>query len=199
MDDNVDWTQVDPRVLGKLLSAQNLLFVLPDTARIAEYYAQALVEVPGILSCRVCLGKSRAPRGDDEVCGDCRDPGELRGGIAFWPSDFSCAWAARAGFRVLALRTRERGFGFFIFNVDSSGRIEAYWPFLANLANYVALSLENRIGKALLEQARDELEAKNRELIEMNRLFVGRELRMIELKERIAGLEAENGRGEAEA
>ncbi|WP_284694443.1 hypothetical protein [Geomonas sp. Red32] len=34
----------------------------------------------------------------------------------------------------------------------------------------------------------DELEQKNRELEEFNKLFVGRELRMVELKERIREL-----------
>jgi hypothetical protein len=39
------------------------------------------------------------------------------------------------------------------------------------------------------------LEEKNAELHRMNRLFVGRELRMAELKERISELEKRTGEG----
>ncbi|MDA8429740.1 MAG: hypothetical protein M0T70_10840 [Geobacteraceae bacterium] len=45
-----------------------------------------------------------------------------------------------------------------------------------------------------------ELAAKNTELERMNRLFVGRELRMVELKERIRALEQQSGeKGDCDA
>ncbi len=44
-----------------------------------------------------------------------------------------------------------------------------------------------------------ELEAKNKELARMNRLFVGRELRMVELKQRIRGLEDKAGQPAVDA
>ena len=44
-----------------------------------------------------------------------------------------------------------------------------------------------------------ELEQKNAELDKMNRLFVGRELRMRELKEKIARLEGKTNRNNGES
>lgn len=48
--------------------------------------------------------------------------------------------------------------------------------------------LERRV-----EERTDELETKNRELESLNKMFIGRELRMVELKERIKELEAQSG------
>ena len=42
-------------------------------------------------------------------------------------------------------------------------QFEPYRPFLNNLANYLALSLENRMQKRLLEKSRDEMEERVRE------------------------------------
>jgi predicted nucleic acid-binding Zn-ribbon protein len=56
---------------------------------------------------------------------------------------------------------------------------------------------ELRLFKAELEgrvkERTTELEGKNAELERMNRLFIGRELRMVELKERVRELEMEVG------
>ncbi len=91
------------------------------------------------------------------------------------PLNFSCGLATREDLRSIRVGTNEHTFGFFIFQTDSSGVIEPYWPFLNNLANYVALSLENRLQKLLLEKARDELEDKvkkrTEDLRQMNERF----------------------------
>lgn len=50
--------------------------------------------------------------------------------------------------------------------------------------------LEQRV-----KQRTAELEEKNIELARMNRIFVGRELKMIEMKERIRELEKQGGKG----
>ena len=96
--------------------------------------------------------------------------------------DLTSGMAVDGDAREILLKTNENVFGSFVFRIDSSGSFEPYWPFLCNLANYVALSLENRMQKILLE-------GKNQKLEEMNRLFIGRELRMKELKDKIAELE----------
>ncbi len=154
-----DSQRADARVLGQILAAQNFLFVLPDEARIAEFFSQALGQVPGVTSCFVCLGDLPVPVGaSSEVCRECVTERKKVGETLVMPSNFSCGWAARQDLRVIPLRTTEHTFGFFIFRTDGSGVIEPYWPFLNNLANYVALSLENRMQRLDLEKARDELE-----------------------------------------
>jgi hypothetical protein len=38
-----DWQKADARILGQIMAAQNVIFALPDTVRIAEFYAQTLI------------------------------------------------------------------------------------------------------------------------------------------------------------
>jgi signal transduction histidine kinase len=168
-----DWERVDARILGQIVAAQNFLFVLPDEERIAEFFAEALHGVPGVTSCSVCLGDLPAPVGEaGEICRECvtlRKKGES---LLVMPPNFSCGLATRQDLRVITLSTTEHVFGFFILRTDSSEVFEPYWPFLNNLANYVALSLENRLQKRLLEKANEELEdrvkKRTEELVTMN-------------------------------
>ena len=164
---NQDWHRVDARILGQILAAQNILFVLPDEARIAEYFSQALSEVPGITSCFVCLGNMPVPVGvNSEVCNECASLRKKAGGMLVMPYNFSCKLAIKQHLHAIKIGISEHTFGFFILQTDSSGISEPYWPFLSNLANYVALSLENRMQKLLLEKTRNELEDKVKERTE---------------------------------
>src|SRR5512137_542335 len=95
-----DWQRVDARILGQIVAAQNFLFVLPDEARIAEFFAEALRGVPGVTSCSVCLGDLPAPVGEvGEICRECvtlRKKGES---TLVMPANFSCGLAARQDLR----------------------------------------------------------------------------------------------------
>lgn len=171
-----DWQRIDARVLGQILAAQNLMFVLPDEARIAEFFSEALNRLPGITSCFVCLGNIPIPVGEaSQPCSQCTIGWKYEGSVLVMPSHVFCALADQEGLRSIRIGTHEHTFGFFIFHTDTSGVIEPYWPFLENLANYVALSLENRLQKLLLEKARDELEERvkqrTEELKQMNERF----------------------------
>ena len=171
-----NWQRADARILGQILAAQNLLFVLPDEARIAQFFSEALSKVPGVTSCFVCLGRLPAPVGvGGYVCSKCLTSPKNQGETFALPDSFSCELAVRENLRSIRVGTHEHTFGFFLFRADLSGLIEPYWPFLENLANYVALSLENRMQKLLLEQARDELEdrveKRTEELKQMNERF----------------------------
>src|ERR1035437_76612 len=88
---NQDWHRVDARILGQILAAQNILFVLPDETRIAEFFSQALSGVPGITSCFVCLGNlsaSSSPYG--KVCNECATLRKKQGETLTMPQNFSC-------------------------------------------------------------------------------------------------------------
>ena len=91
-----------------------------------------------------------------------------------------------------------------VFTRTDSKPLERSLKLLETVTAQVALALENarlygetsRHAADLEERVRErtaELEGKNQELERMNRLFVGRELRMRELKERIAELEKQLG------
>jgi two-component system, cell cycle sensor histidine kinase and response regulator CckA len=156
-----DARPVDARVLGQILAAQNLLFVLPGERQIASFFAEALSRVPGVTSCFVCLGGLPVPVGaSGQVCSECtlgrgkeREPYPA-------PAGFTCGLAATQDSRTIRVGTNEHTFGFFVLRTDPSGVVERYWPFLENLANYVALSLENRVQRRLVEESLDALERK---------------------------------------
>ncbi|MFZ2412349.1 MAG: histidine kinase dimerization/phospho-acceptor domain-containing protein, partial [Candidatus Methanoperedens sp.] len=173
-----DFKSADARVLGEILAAQNILFVLPNTTRIAEFFAHAMVSVPGVLSCHVCFGDISVHAGEPagNVCReDCEAPRkELRDTI-FMPSGFKCRLSQQPDISIIAVKTYEHTFGFFVFRIDTRGVFDSYMPFINNLANYVALTLENRLQKSLLQKAHDELERRveerTAELITANELL----------------------------
>ncbi len=220
----------DARILGQILAAQNVVFALPDSRRIAEFYAQLLTTIPGISASRVCLGGQSVPAGEmaSGVCAACETRHHLAredGTPLPTAPGFKCDLADQPGMRGIAIDSNQHHFGFFVFKIDQATLLDLYQPFLSNLSSYVALMLENRWQKDQLQKAKNELErkveertheltaaneelsayrgrleelvrertaeleAKTAELERMNKLFVGRELRMMELKERIRQLE----------
>jgi two-component system, cell cycle sensor histidine kinase and response regulator CckA len=160
-----DWQKADARVLGQILAAQNILFALPDKTRLAEFYAQTLISIPGIAACRICLEDRSAQAGEMQD-GDCAECEKLRritgeGSTRIPPdSNFKCKLAHRTDMRLIALDSYQHHFGFFALKIGNSDVFEVYHPFISNLANYVAIALEDLLQKNLLEKAHDELERK---------------------------------------
>ena len=74
--------------------------------------------------------------------------------------------AGQPGIQFDVIASLHHHFGFFVFQIDDLDTFNIYKPFIDNLANYVALSLENRLQKDLLQKARDELERRVEERTE---------------------------------
>src|SRR5512135_470162 len=104
-----EWERVDARILGQLLAAQNMLFVLPDDARIEEFFSQALSEVPGVESCFVCLGEM-TESSRNELCSECMKGRTCEGGISYKPPNFSCPLSTRENFRTIPIRNSRHTF-----------------------------------------------------------------------------------------
>lgn len=158
-----EWKKADARVLGQILAAQNIVFALPDTAHIAQFYAQALILVPGITSCRVCLGDMSAQAGEMEssVCAECEKFRKTAGeNDTIIPAnlDFKCKLADQPDMHITAIDSYKHHFGFFVIKIENATVFDVYQPFISNLANYIAISLENRLQGNLLQKAHDELE-----------------------------------------
>ncbi|GAK50070.1 PAS/PAC sensor hybrid histidine kinase [Candidatus Moduliflexus flocculans] len=157
-----DVKNLDARVLGQLFATQNILFVLPTMQRIAEFYAKAFVTVPGVRACRVCLGDASVQEGEFS-CGDgvaCAHLRSQEGKFATFAKEFECRFRDVPNLYVAVVETLEHRFGFFIFRIDQPDIFDLYQPFLSNVANFVALSLENRLQRNVLQKARDELECR---------------------------------------
>jgi len=162
-----DGQKTDPRILGQILSAHNIDFLLPDTTSIAQFFAEILGTIPGIVSCRVCLEDATVQKGDLDsgICDQCqvvrkRDAGQNEVSPRLPGIDFRCRLGEQPGMHLNAVASFYHRFGFFIFRVSDPDVFNLYEPFISNLANYVALSLENRLQRELLQKAQVELEQK---------------------------------------
>ena len=163
-----DWEKADARVLGQILAAQNILYALPDTIRIAQFYAQTLISIPGIAACRVCLGNQSVQAGemDGSVCERCNALHHVKaegGTVLSRTPNLRCNLAERPGMRSVFIDTYENHFGFFTFKIDDDDLFNIYHPFIKNLSGHIAITLENRFQKDLLQKAHDELELKVKE------------------------------------
>jgi PAS domain S-box-containing protein/putative nucleotidyltransferase with HDIG domain len=162
-----NWQEVDPRVLGQILAAQNLDFVLPDTIHIAEFYAETVSTVPGVDACRVCIDDVSVQKGEmnSEVCEACwatrkKAAGQDAASLFLSDTEFSCKLGKQPGIQLVALCSHHHHFGFFVFHVRDLVVFNIYSPFISNLINFVALSLENRLQRELLQKSRVALERK---------------------------------------
>ena len=152
----------DVKILGRILAAQNILFVLPAEKQITEFFAKSLSSVPGIGSCRVCLGHTSSQEGDFNIslCDECEFIRQNEQDYSKVSKKYGCRFKDFSDFFVYALDTVDDRFGFFVFRVDQPDLFELYKPFICNLGNFIALTLENRLQKKDLQKAYDVLEEK---------------------------------------
>jgi PAS domain S-box-containing protein len=160
-----DLKGIDASILGRIMAAQNILFVLPTKKNIAEFYAKSLHSLPGVNSCKVCFGDSFSQEGNFETlpCNTCKINGPKNEESASFSKNAMCKLGEMPNYYVFTLDTLDYRFGFFIFNVNHPESFELYKPFISNLGNFVALSLENRVQKKDLQNKRDILENKVKE------------------------------------
>lgn len=158
-----DKQEPDARVLGRVLAAQNVLLVLPNAERVAEFFAQTLQSFPGVRGCRVCLDGGSVQAGDMPACNGsdaCRGRRWDAGSDIATDKQMPCKLADSPDVRVMAVRSFDHHWGHFAMQVEHAQRLAVYEPFLQNLASYVALALENRGQRRLLEAAQYDLERK---------------------------------------
>ncbi len=150
-----EWQEVDARVIGQILTAQNILFTLPNHQRIAELFTQALGALPGATSCRLCLGEVSLQVGepDEQACLKCEEFRKAYAETGVFSPEFQCELSGKPSIYSQTIRSNEHLFGFLTFRASAPNIFEVYWPFVENLANFVALMLENRLQKDLLQNA----------------------------------------------
>ena len=146
----------DPRVLGRLLAAYDTLWAFSCPSRLAEFVTRAVEDVPGISSCAVCMPAGQAPQlanvemQECETCTDHENHSEQE-------AREQCPLSQASDVRVWSLRTQDRRYGFFLASVTEVAAFAPYEPFVFNLANSLAVSVELRWQKKQLEATNQEL------------------------------------------
>ena len=123
---------LDVQVLGRLFSYILLLEALPGTDKMAEFLESIFLDIPGVKDCEVRL----ATDGDRQDV-PAEDLPETQ-------------W-------VIPVETGSRSYGGFFLDVGDEGALAPYRPFLVNLASSVAVLTENRVRRAQLETALEEV------------------------------------------
>ena len=195
-------TDIDPRILGQLLAAQSTISAFSEHQRMGEFLCRAVEEIPGVGSCAVCMPGAERPRLGGEPVPECADCDVPEGDIDH-DQGHPCRLSSRAGIQIFPLKTQDRHFGFLLLKLEEREQYAPYEPFVSNLANGLAVNIDRQWQKERLEAANvelrryrehleelvregtAELRASNNELEQFNRASIGRELRMIELKQEI--------------
>lgn len=102
----------DIAVLGRLMAAQNLLFVLPDKKNIASFYAPLIQSIPGVRSCRICLGNYFSNDGgfNDDRCASCPNRNGVLHEFSTLSKDIECQYAHHPSIYSVPLETTEYRF-----------------------------------------------------------------------------------------
>lgn len=146
---------LDPRVLGKLLTIQGFLDVMPEELEVLRFACRGLVGLPGIDEAIICAnGKSVSAGADGHVditsacdrnpCSEmpCRETGE----------DWLC----------IPLRTQRHLHGHLLVHLDDAATAEPYVTYYRNFGSFLAILLDNRRQMVLLATAKDEADAASR-------------------------------------
>ncbi|HLO58895.1 MAG TPA: ATP-binding protein [Bacteroidales bacterium] len=146
---------VDAEILGRIMVAQNILFVLPSSETIIEFFNKSLAEIPGTGSVHVCLSGGKKNIYSKE-CSECHllDSGTK----GFMDKNGECRFHTDQKFFVFLIETLEFRFGFIVFSLIHKELFNPYVPFIGNLTNFIALTLENRLHKSSLEKTHENLE-----------------------------------------
>ena len=149
-------TDIDPRILGLLLSGQSTISVFSVRQRMGEFVCRLVEEIPGVGSCTVCMPGAERPLLGGEPIPECADCHVLEGDIDHL-QDIFCRLPSSTGLRVVPLKTQERPFGFCLFKVKEPEKFAPYEPFVSNLIDGLAVNIERLFQKESLRAANDEL------------------------------------------
>ncbi|MEI7528081.1 MAG: PocR ligand-binding domain-containing protein [Elusimicrobiota bacterium] len=146
--------EIDLKIIGQLVSSITLLHVFPSEEKAGEFLVQLLAGIPGCLRAGVCFRHSAGPAGGAGECRDCAGRREQNGGDA----PYTCGLAGTDNIRAYPFETVTRLYGYLILNVGNAADFGQYEPFLKNLTNSFALTLENRRQQRELRAAGELLE-----------------------------------------
>jgi PAS domain S-box-containing protein len=151
--------KTDIMIIDRLVEIQNKANELTKDEDIAGVCFQALISVPGINACGVCLGETFIKAGElnNEMCTECKAKRINTGKTKAIPKDFTCELDKLSNIQVISLDTAESRFGFLVCDINQPALFELYRPYIINFAKFTAFILENRMLKASLKEACDNI------------------------------------------
>jgi PAS domain S-box-containing protein len=152
-------TDLDARVLGRLLLAESALHALPDVERVAGFLCEAMRSVPGVAGAALCFEGRLI---------EATDGWQVSPGQACPRPLLRCERCVfqPAGTTVLLfpVRTTSVNYGQLALLVSDAAALGTYAPYVQNVANVAAVSMENRLQQHRLADLNERLRAKLREL-----------------------------------
>jgi PAS domain-containing protein len=143
----------DNRVLSQLMLLQGTLDSMPTDESISRFVSRGLKTVPGISSLNVCVRGAVAEKND--LCASCN----CRWGETEDNFDYLCKLEDYGNRKCLLIRTVDRLHGFVVFSLnDAPDAFTPYEPYLQNIVNVIAISIDNRRQKQLLEEFNKQLQ-----------------------------------------
>lgn len=157
----------NPKVLGKISLLQTALHVIPNQESLVEFLCRGLENIPGtcLTAARInsFLKSTDEKRNkevfDNEFCEQCNGTvtEKEHAGILTLGQH-------RGKYYCICVQTINENYGCILFEISNCKEFEPYQPFLENLANTVALTLEIRNQENALNQLNNELRRSKDEL-----------------------------------
>lgn len=151
----------DPQILGKILVLQAVLQAIPTPESLADFLIRGLETMPGtrFVAVRVTSFVRFSPEihrnkevFNGEYCQQC-----LRQNTGGNAMDFSTPGKHHEKYFCIRIQTVYANYGCLFFEKNDSDEFEPYQPYLENLANTIALTLELRNHETALKQVNEEL------------------------------------------
>ncbi|MDT8441863.1 MAG: ATP-binding protein [Desulfuromonadales bacterium] len=179
---------------SQLMAAQGILYALPGERRLAEFVVRALVDLPEVTRCSLCLKSLGSVVGAATAAAELALASLHVPAEAIDPSRLQEALHDEAALS-LPLRTASDLYGHAILCLHHDADRNSLLPVVINFLNGVALEIESRQQRALLERSRQKLEeevaARTEDLrreVEENRRLAKNLARELEINQSVADI-----------
>ena len=143
----------DNRILSQLMLIQGTIDSMPTDESISRFVSRALKSVPGVRSVKVCVRGAIAEKND--LCASCT----YQWGEAEDKFDHLCKLEDYGNTKCFSIRTLDRLHGFVVFSLnDTPDAFTPYEPYLQNIANVIAMSIDNRRQRKILQAFNEQLQ-----------------------------------------
>lgn len=142
-------------ILGQLLLIQPTLEIMPNLSGMIEYLSQILLKVPGVAGMQFCYNGELIFHGGMDIPAS---PECLNCCTTDGSSMEKCGLEDYYGFKKIPWRTLNYIYGYLLLNIDQPASFQPYEPFIKNICNVLAKTIENKEKEENLKKNTRELE-----------------------------------------